>query len=107
SNGYENEMLVPTNVVIATGSKPRGMAGLTVHGQYVLNSDHALALEKLPKSLLIVGGGVMGIEWASMLFDFGVYVTIVEYGPSILPAEDADIVKEVTKQLEISGVRIV
>jgi len=107
ANGDENEMLVPTNVVIATGSKPRGMAGLTIDGQYVLNSDHALQLESLPKSLLIVGGGVIGIEWASMLCDFGVYVTVVEYGPSILPAEDADIVKEVTKQLEKRGVRIV
>lgn len=107
SNGEENEMLVPTNVVIATGSKPRGMAGLTVDGQYVMNSDHALELDNLPKSLLIVGGGVIGIEWASMLCDFGVYVTVVEYGPTILPAEDADIVKEVTKQLEKRGVRIV
>ncbi|QPA53030.1 dihydrolipoyl dehydrogenase [Lysinibacillus sphaericus] len=107
SNGQENEMLVPTNVVIATGSKPRGMAGLTVDGQYVMNSDHALELDNLPKSLLIVGGGVIGIEWASMLCDFGVYVTVLEYGPTILPTEDADIVKEVTKQLEKRGVRIV
>ncbi|MFZ4200688.1 MULTISPECIES: dihydrolipoyl dehydrogenase [Lysinibacillus] len=107
SNGQENEMLVPTNVVIATGSKPRGMAGLTVDGQYVMNSDHALELDNLPKSLLIIGGGVIGIEWASMLCDFGVYVTVLEYGPTILPAEDADIVKEVTKQLEKRGVRIV
>ncbi|MCL1696031.1 dihydrolipoyl dehydrogenase [Lysinibacillus sp. BPa_S21] len=107
SNGDENEMLVPTNVVIATGSKPRGMAGLTVDGKYVMNSDHALEMEELPKSLLIVGGGVIGIEWASMLCDFGVYVTVIEYGASILPSEDTDIVKEVTKQLEKRGVRIV
>ncbi|UED78705.1 dihydrolipoyl dehydrogenase [Lysinibacillus sp. CD3-6] len=106
-NGEENEMLVPTNVVIATGSKPRGMAGLTVDGKYIMNSDHALQMEELPSSLLIVGGGVIGIEWASMLCDFGVSVTVVEYGPSILPAEDADVVKEVTKQLESRGVRIV
>lgn len=106
-NGAENEMLVPTNVVIATGSKPRGMAGLPVDGQYVMNSDHALQMEQLPTSLLIVGGGVIGIEWASMLCDFGVSVTVIEYGSSILPAEDADVVKEVTKQLENRGVRIV
>ncbi|CAM5265303.1 Dihydrolipoyl dehydrogenase OS=Lysinibacillus sphaericus OX=1421 GN=LS41612_09215 PE=3 SV=1 [Lysinibacillus sphaericus] len=106
-NGEENEMLVPTNVVIATGSKPRGMAGLTVDGKYVMNSDHALQMEELPTSLLIVGGGVIGIEWASMLCDFGVAVTVIEYGGTILPAEDADIVKEVTKQLENRGVRIV
>ncbi|CAM5228110.1 Dihydrolipoyl dehydrogenase OS=Lysinibacillus sphaericus OX=1421 GN=LS41612_09215 PE=3 SV=1 [Lysinibacillus sphaericus] len=105
-NGEENEMLVPTNVVIATGSKPRGMAGLTVDGKYVMNSDHALQMEELPTSLLIVGGGVIGIEWASMLCDFGVAVTVIEYGPTILPAEDADIVKEVTKQLENRGVRV-
>ncbi|MFJ7666135.1 dihydrolipoyl dehydrogenase [Lysinibacillus sp. NPDC097195] len=106
-NGEENEMLVPTNVVIATGSKPRGMDGLPVDGQYIMNSDHALQMEQLPTSLLIVGGGVIGIEWASMLCDFGVSVTVIEYGPSILPAEDADVVKEVTKQLENRGVRIV
>lgn len=105
-NGEENEMLLPTNVVIATGSKPRGIEGLQVDGNYVMNSDHALMMDTLPKSLLIVGGGVIGIEWASMLCDFGVYVTVVEFGPTILPAEDADVVKELTKQLEKRGVRI-
>ncbi|GLC88781.1 dihydrolipoyl dehydrogenase [Lysinibacillus piscis] len=107
SDGSENEMLVPTNVVIATGSKPRSMAGLPVDGKHVLNSDHALQLEALPKSMLIVGGGVIGIEWASMLCDFGVEVTVIEYGSAILPTEDADVIKEVTKQLEKRGVRIV
>lgn len=106
-NGDENEMLLPTNVVIATGSKPRGIDGLHVDGTYVMNSDHALMMDTLPKSLLIVGGGVIGIEWASMLCDFGVDVTVIEFGSTILPAEDADVVKEVTKQLENRGVRIV
>lgn len=107
SNGEENEMLIPTNVVIATGSKPRGLEGLQVDGEYVMNSDHALMMSTLPKSLLIVGGGVIGIEWASMLCDFGVYVTVIEFGPTVLPAEDADVVKELTKQLEKRGVRFV
>lgn len=106
-NGEENEMLLPANVVLATGSKPRGIDGLEVDGNYVMNSDHALMMATLPKSLLIVGGGVIGIEWASMLCDFGVYVTVVEFGPTVLPAEDADVVKEVTKQLEKRGVRFV
>lgn len=106
-NGEENEMLLPTNVVIATGSKPREIEGLPVDGHYVMNSDHALEMTTLPKSLLIVGGGVIGVEWASMLCDFGVSVTVVEFGPTILPAEDADVVKELTKQLEKRGVRFV
>ena len=106
-NGEENEMLLPTNIVIATGSKPKGLEGLTVDGHYVMNSDHALVMPSLPKSLLIVGGGVIGIEWASMLCDFGVYVTVVEFGPTVLPAEDEDTVKELTNQLQKRGVRFV
>ncbi len=47
--------------------------------------------------MIIVGGGVIGIEWASMLNDFGVDVTVIEYGPQILPTEDEDIAKEAAK----------
>ncbi|GAA3322231.1 hypothetical protein GCM10020331_041270 [Ectobacillus funiculus] len=58
------------NVIIATGSRPRSLPGLELDGVYVMSSDHALQLQKVPKSILIVGGGVIGIEWASMLADF-------------------------------------
>lgn len=107
ADGGENEMLVPTNVIIATGSKPATLEGIPVDGERILNSDHALELESLPASILIVGGGVIGIEWASMLCDFGVDVTVLEYGDRILPTEDADISKEMTKALTKRGVRIV
>lgn len=107
ADGGENEMLVPTNVIIATGSKPATLEGIPVDGERILNSDHALELESLPASILIVGGGVIGIEWASMLCDFGVDVTVLEYGARILPTEDADISKEMTKALTKRGVRIV
>lgn len=76
TDGEENTMLIPRYVLIATGSSPRSLPGLEVDGEFVLNSDHALALEHLPSSILIVGGGVIGIEWASMLSDFGVDVTV-------------------------------
>lgn len=107
ADGGENEMLVPTNVIIATGSKPATLEGIPVDGERILNSDHALELESLPASILIVGGGVIGIEWASILCDFGVDVTVLEYGARILPTEDADISKEMTKALTKRGVRIV
>ncbi|MEC1178211.1 dihydrolipoyl dehydrogenase [Metasolibacillus meyeri] len=107
ADGGENEMLVPTNVIIATGSKPATLEGIPVDGERILNSDHALELEALPSSILIVGGGVIGIEWASMLCDFGVDVTVLEYGERILPTEDADIAKEMTKALTKRGVRII
>lgn len=107
ADGSENEMLIPTNVLIATGSRPRGMDGIDVDGLVVMNSDHALQMGDLPKSIIIVGGGVIGIEWASMLIDFGVEVTVLEYGARILSTEDEDISREVTKLLENRGIRIV
>ena len=106
NNGEENEMLIPKNVVVATGSKPRTLPGLEVDGAYVMTSEEALNMESLPESILIVGGGVIGIEWASMLADFGVEVTVVEYTKRILPTEDEEISKEMTRLLKKKGVKI-
>jgi dihydrolipoamide dehydrogenase len=61
-------------------------------------------MTELPKSILIVGGGVIGIEWASMLNDFGVEVTVIEYADRIIPTEDADISKEMQKLLAKKGI---
>src|SRR5699024_9037197 len=63
-------------------------------------------IERLPSSIVIIGGGVIGIEWASLLVDLGVEVTVVEYEPHILMTEDDDIRKEVDKQLKKRGVNI-
>lgn len=98
-------MLLPKNIIIATGSKPRNLDGINVDGQVILSSDHALELQSLPKSMMIVGAGVIGIEWASMLADFGVDVTVLEYGDRILPTEDVDISKEMEKQLAKRGIK--
>ncbi|ARP43396.1 dihydrolipoyl dehydrogenase [Geobacillus sp. 47C-IIb] len=107
NDGSENEMLVPKFVVIATGSRPRTLPGLEVDGELVITSDEALQMETLPSSILIVGGGVIGMEWASMLNDFGVDVTVLEYADRILPTEDEDVSKEMEKLLRRRGVTIV
>ncbi|UQZ82030.1 Dihydrolipoyl dehydrogenase [Paenibacillus konkukensis] len=99
--------LVPEKLIIATGSRPKSLPGLETDGQYILNSDDALQMEEIPKSIIIIGGGVIGVEWASMLSDFGVQVTVVEYAPRLLPAEDADISRELERLLKKRGVRIV
>lgn len=106
ADGSENEMLIPTNVLIATGSQPRTIEGIHVDGQIVMTSDHILELEHLPASILIIGGGVIGIEWASMLADFGVEVTVLEAGERILPTEDEDISSEMEKLLIKRGIKI-
>ncbi|GGF08490.1 dihydrolipoyl dehydrogenase [Halobacillus andaensis] len=107
NNGEENDMLIPKNVLIATGSSPKTLPGLEIDGKYVMTSDEALNMEELPNSVIIVGGGVIGIEWASMLADFGVEVTVLEYLPHILPTEDEDVSKEMLKQLKQKGVTFV
>lgn len=106
SDGSENEMLIPKNVIIATGSRPRHLAGLKVDGEKVFTSDEFLTLEQLPKSVVIIGGGVIGVEWASMLIDFDVAVTILEAGNRLIPTEDEAISDEMYKQLTKRGVSI-
>ena len=107
NDGSDNEILKAKNVVIATGSRPKKLPGLEFDGKHVLSSDEMLALEELPKSLLIVGGGVIGVEWASMMSDFGVEVMIVEYASSILPAEDDEICGELQRCLKKKKIKLV
>ncbi|MDQ0156455.1 dihydrolipoyl dehydrogenase [Robertmurraya andreesenii] len=107
NNGEENEMLIPKNVIIATGSRPRTLPGLEIDGKYVMTSDEALQMESLPSSIIIVGGGVIGIEWASMLSDFGVDVTVLEYADRIIPTEDKDISKEMQRLMKKRKIKVV
>ena len=84
-DGRENTMLVPKYVLIATGSRPSALPGLVPDGVNIVTSDHSLEWDNLPSSVLIIGGGVIGVEWASLLADFGVEVTVLEYAEQILP----------------------
>ncbi|KXH87501.1 dihydrolipoyl dehydrogenase [Sporosarcina sp. HYO08] len=107
NNGDENEMLVLKNLILATGSRPRTLLGVDIDEEQILSSDGALSMETLPTSMLIVGGGVIGIEWASLLNDFGVEVTVLEYADRIIPTEDEDISKEMKKLLSKKGITFV
>lgn len=107
NDGRENTLLIPKYVIIATGSKPKSLPGISIDGNFVLTSDEALELNELPNSILVIGGGVIGIEWASLFADFGVKVTVLEYGSQILPSEDHEIAKEASRLLKKKGVQIV
>lgn len=107
ADGRENEILTSKNVIIATGSRPRSLNGLEIDGKLVLTSDEALRLEECPSSVLIVGGGVIGVEWASMLADFGADVTIVEYSDRIIPTEDKTLSITLARSLKKRGIKIV
>ncbi|WP_312085210.1 dihydrolipoyl dehydrogenase [Exiguobacterium sp.] len=102
----EGELILPRQLIVATGSRPRPLNGLAFDSEYVLSSDDALDMADLPKSIVIIGGGVIGVEWASMLTDFDVAVTVVEFSDRILPTEDAAVSREVARQLKKRGVKI-
>lgn len=78
------------NIVIATGARPRLIPGIEIDGAIVCTSDELLENDKLPERMLVVGGGAIGLEFASMYKSFGTEVTLVEAQPFILPTEDPD-----------------
>jgi len=105
--GNESEIIVPKNLIIATGSQPRALPAIPFDGEFILSTDEALLLSELPKAMIIIGGGVIGIEWASMLHDFGVDVTILEAKDKLLPMEDDEISNALSNQLKKKGIHIV
>lgn len=106
-NGEENEILILKNLIIATGSKPRSLPGLEVDEKSVMTSDGALLMNALPSSITIIGGGVIGIEWASMLVDFGVDVTVLDRLDEILATEDKEVAVAMHKALKKRGVKFI
>lgn len=86
------------NTIIATGGRPRTIPGVTIDGKKVISSSEAMVLPRQPKSMIVIGAGAIGVEFAYFYNAFGTKITIVEMLPTILPIED----KEITKILESS-----
>ncbi len=94
------------HIIVATGARPRAIPGLEPDGKQVWTYFEAMVPEKMPKSLLIVGSGAIGIEFASFYRSFGAQVTVVEILEQILPVEDAEIAAFARKRFEKSGMKI-
>lgn len=100
-----DEEYTAPKIIIATGSRP---ASLPIPGaEYAVNSDFILDMTALPSSLIIVGGGVIGMEFASIFNAFGVKVTVLEYCPEILPPFDEEVAKRLRMSLKKRGIDIV
>jgi dihydrolipoamide dehydrogenase len=94
------------HVILATGSVPRTIPGFDVDGRYVMTSDEVLSLDKLPTSAVVIGGGAIGCEFASMMSDLGVQVTILEALPKLLPGCDKDVVDVVARSFKKRGIDV-
>lgn len=85
------------NIIVATGSKPKELKGLEFDGKFILNSDDILNIQTLPKSLVIVGSGAIGTEWARILSNFGCEVNIVEMAEHLIPTADIEVSKRIER----------
>ncbi|MCB1209961.1 MAG: dihydrolipoyl dehydrogenase [Verrucomicrobiales bacterium] len=93
-------------ILIATGAKTRDMPGFPFNGKTVIGSKEAMTLETQPKSIIVIGGGAIGIEFAYFFNAYGTKVTVVEMQPDILPVEDTEVSQTLEKSLTKSGIRI-
>jgi dihydrolipoamide dehydrogenase len=107
ADGKEVAGLVAKNVILATGARARELPGLESDGRLVWTYKEAMVPEAMPKSLLVVGSGAIGIEFASFYRTLGAEVTVVELLPRILPVEDEEISTFATKAFEKQGIKIV
>ncbi len=96
----KEERITGKNVIIATGSKPTALPFLPIDKKRVITSTEALALQEIPKQLIVIGGGVIGLELGSVYARLGTKVTVVEYEKSIIPTMDAGLGKELQRVLK-------
>ena len=99
-------ILQATDVILATGSRVKSLADLKPDGKRIVTSDDVLTMDTLPKDIVIVGAGAVGVEFASMFHDIGVKVTLVEYLPQIVPLEDGEVSKVVERSFTKRGMTV-
>ncbi|HXE81067.1 MAG TPA: dihydrolipoyl dehydrogenase [Vicinamibacterales bacterium] len=104
-NGGSQE-LHAKEIVVATGSAPRSVPGITVDHERIITSDEAIHLKQVPKSIVVLGSGAVGVEFASIFHSFGSKVTIIELLPRIVPAEDEAVSAELEKSFKKRGIAV-
>jgi dihydrolipoamide dehydrogenase len=104
--GGGERLLQATDVIVATGSRVKSLPGLVPDGRRILTSDDVLAADSAPASIVIVGAGAVGVEFASFYHDIGTGVTLLEYLPGIVPLEDRDVSQLLERSFTRRGIRV-
>lgn len=99
------QLLEAKNIIIATGARPRSLPGMTIDGQKIITSRQALALTAVPKRIVVVGAGAIGMEFAFVFRAYGAEVTVIEMLPHVLPLEDDETAAEVAKAFKKAGIK--
>jgi dihydrolipoamide dehydrogenase len=101
----ETQTLEARDIIVATGSNARGVAGIAIDHTRIITSDQAIALKEVPRSLLIMGSGAVGVEFASIYRRFGADVTLIEIAPRLVPLEDEAVSAELEKSFRKQGIK--
>lgn len=105
-DGEKTEKLTGKNIIIATGSKPSSIPGVEIDKKRVITSTEALELKEIPKHLIVIGGGVIGLELGNVYHRLGSEVSVVEYAPSIISSMDASLGKEMGRVMKKQGMKL-
>jgi dihydrolipoamide dehydrogenase len=106
TDGDKQTISVKKEIIVATGSQPRSIPGIEIDGKRIITSDEAIALKQVPKSIVILGSGAVGVEFASIFRRFGSDVTIIELLPRLVPVEDEAVSVELERSFRKQGIKV-
>lgn len=102
----DGETITGKNIIIATGSEPFILPGVEIDGEIVMTSDQIFSMHELPQEMIIIGGGIIGMEFAMIMNSLGSKVTVIEMADSIVFNQDKEIIEELTRQATRSGITL-
>ena len=106
TEGDKQTLAVRKEVIVATGSQPRSVPGIEIDRKRIITSDEAINLKAIPKSIVIMGSGAVGVEFASIFRRFGSEVTLIELLPRIVPVEDEAVSSELERSFKKQGIKV-
>ncbi|HEY0873821.1 MAG TPA: dihydrolipoyl dehydrogenase [Vicinamibacterales bacterium] len=106
TEGDKKTLTARKEIIVATGSQPRSVPGIEIDRKRIITSDEAIHLKEIPKSIVIMGSGAVGVEFASIFRRFGSEVTIIELLPRIVPVEDEAVSAELEKSFKKQGIKV-
>ena len=106
TEGQQQTLVARKEIIVATGSQPRSVPGIEIDGKRIITSDEAIGLKEVPRSVIVLGSGAVGVEFASIFRRFGSDVTIVELLPRLVPIEDEAVSAELERSFKKQGMKV-
>jgi dihydrolipoamide dehydrogenase len=106
TDGAKQTLTATKEIIVATGSAPRSIPGIEIDRKQIITSDEAIGLKTIPKSMVIMGSGAVGVEFASIFRRFGSEVTVIELLPRIVPSEDEAVSAELERSFKKQGIKV-